>query len=123
VKGSLPWGQRRGVSPFRWPTFGEKDLFSASQVHHFNGLSTIESDRFLDEHMLACVQCQHDRRVMQIVRGRHVNDIEIVGSDKLFVIAIGSLERHARCEFLGFVFAARTDSRDILAGVGRVPTR
>jgi hypothetical protein len=55
---------------------------------------------------------------MQIVRGGHVDHIEIVGSDKLLVVAIGSLERHARREFFGSVFAARTDGYDILLGVG-----
>jgi hypothetical protein len=55
--------------------------------------------------------------MVYIVRGGHVDDIEIVGSDKLLVVAIGSLERHARGEFLGSVFAPRTDGDEILLGV------
>jgi len=56
--------------------------------------------------------------MMQIVRGGHVDHIEIIGSDNLVVIAVGTLERHARSEFLGSVFAARADGCDILPGVG-----
>ena len=55
---------------------------------------------------------------MQIVRSGHVDHVEIVGSDKLLVVAIGSLERHARGEFLGSVLAPRTDGDEILLGVG-----
>jgi hypothetical protein len=56
--------------------------------------------------------------MVHIVGGGHVDHIEIVGSDKLLVVAIGSLERHPRSEFLGSVFAPRTDGYDILLGVG-----
>jgi hypothetical protein len=55
--------------------------------------------------------------MMHIVRGGHVDDVEIVGSDELLVVAIGSLQPHARGEFLGSVFAPRTDSDEILFGV------
>jgi hypothetical protein len=52
------------------------------------------------------------------MRGGDVDHIEIVGSDKLLVVAIGLLESHARCEFLSTGFATGTDCNDILRGVG-----
>jgi hypothetical protein len=55
--------------------------------------------------------------MVQIVRRGHVDDIEIVGSDKLLVVAVGLSERHARGEFLGSVSVPRTDGDDILLGV------
>jgi hypothetical protein len=98
--------------------FGEKAPFPASQFHHFKGLGTIEGHGFFHQHVLACVKCQHDPAVMQIVRGGHVDHIEIVRGDEFLVVAIGSLERHARGEFLGSVFGARADGYNILPGVG-----
>src|SRR5262249_23286981 len=86
--------------------FGEKKPFSASQFYHFEGLGTIESDRLFHEHVLACVECQRDPVMMQIVRGGHIDHIEIVGSNKLLVVAVGPPECHARCEFLRPFFAA-----------------
>jgi hypothetical protein len=55
--------------------------------------------------------------MMQMVWSRYVDNIKIVGIDKLLVIAIRLLERHAGCEFRGSLFAARTNSYDILFGV------
>src|SRR5262249_41664491 len=73
---------------------GKKKPFAASQFHHFKGLGTIESNRLLHEHVLACIECQLDSFKMQIVRGGYVNHIQIAGGDKLVVIAIGALEPH-----------------------------
>jgi hypothetical protein len=95
-----------------------KKSFAASQLHHFRGLGTIQGDGFLHEHMFACVEGQCDPLMVHIVRRGHVDHIEIVRSDKLVVVAIGSLERHARGEFLSSVFAPRTDGHYILLGVG-----
>src|SRR5262245_1488407 len=55
--------------------------------------------------------------MVHIVRGGHVDDIEIVGRDKLWVVAVGSLERHARGECLGSGFAPCAGGDEILFGV------
>jgi len=54
--------------------------------------------------------------MMQIVWSRHVDNVEIVGMDKLLVIAISCLSpRGMRIPRLAF--AARTNGYDILFGV------
>jgi hypothetical protein len=55
--------------------------------------------------------------VVLVVRGGNVDDIEIVGRDKLLVVAVASLERHARGESLRSIFAPRADGDEILFGV------
>ena len=55
--------------------------------------------------------------MMQIVWSGHIDNIEIFGMDKLLVIAISLLQPHPGCESLGSLFAARTNSYDILFGV------
>jgi hypothetical protein len=54
---------------------------------------------------------------MQMVWSRYVDNVEIVGSDKLLVIAISLLEPQAGRELRGSLFTARTNSYDILFGM------
>ena len=65
----------------RLKRLGQEKPFPASQFYHFKGLSTIESDWFLYKHVLACIQCQHNPFKMEIVRGGHVDHVEVGSSD------------------------------------------
>ena len=72
-----------------------KNSFFAGEIHHLGGLGAIERDGLFHEDVLARIEGADHSFMMRIVRGGDVNDVKIVGGEKVVIISIGPLQLHA----------------------------